>query len=650
MPNPFNLLLNLSAGAGYSTGKSADGTDQLSGLPDGATESFESIFAQASAEVTSAAISSQELLASASVDVESLQQLVNSAGSSEFPSKPGAKAILDSENVASTTELQIDASMNEDGMLSVAELVVANVPHSAPSNGADVSTPVFFANQITTASVAEVATGTPQDVMSSSAEGELTNAVGQTVNESGVSNEFALAGMEEPEEPTATLDDLKPLSMNSNKSGETPTDSGTETPEATTIPSAESSNPRATTADIATKVETSQQGRSDAGSARASSDATPPTSANLDDRSLPEASTIEATPNQNPEEGVVQQTVGTSVTSSPTNPDDFQSSLVADSIAAETHHEELSSSAAKDAAQNDEAVSEAIAKSVVDSNAATKESIDLATDDAANSNVQTISAAAANEEADKYKRNFEEAIEENSQASQKGDHAARDAAKAELTAQDEPTDNGSFANSFAVQQWQPRVHQQPEAASYSFDFDVERSASELDSLASLNASGSTFATPDVPSEFDGVISLEDFLNGAPDAAAIGLVSESIGEAVESAITDDKSVYLEVNPKELGFLTIEVSHVDDAVHAKIVASEVVTSEILQHHRSQLVESLNQLGYESLDVNISYEQRSSNDSNPQQNQQRSSFQPTRSSTPTIPLTSYRSDRPSGLDIVA
>ncbi|WP_149498621.1 flagellar hook-length control protein FliK [Roseiconus lacunae] len=260
----------------------------------------------------------------------------------------------------------------------------------------------------------------------------------------------------------------------------------------------------------------------------------------------------------------------------------------------------------------------------------------------------TLSVAAAVEEADKYRLAREANLET---AATEGDTAAD--ATADLANSDLNQDTGSNSNTFGTTlaletlRLQSRQGNKP---GLGFEVQVDRASLESDQVAAINASGTSLAAAEIPTEFDGSISLEDLLTGTADATAVGLVSETIGEAVESAVTDNKSVYLEIHPQELGFLTIEVSHVEDAVEAKIIASEMVTSELLMSHRDQLVQSLQELGYESLDVDISFDQHASNDAQSEQQNNRPSFGQPRMAQATIPMNTDRTDRPSGLDIVA
>ena len=148
----------------------------------------------------------------------------------------------------------------------------------------------------------------------------------------------------------------------------------------------------------------------------------------------------------------------------------------------------------------------------------------------------------------------------------------------------------------------------------------------------------------------GALELEEFLVGVPESESIDQAGKVLGDAVRSAVTSEgRSVYLEVHPKELGFLTIHVTQHAESVEAKIVASESVTSEILVSHREQLVESLNELGIESLDVEISHDRRSSEDF-PGERQQHSTPFSQGSAFENTPTSSQKNEESDGLNIIA
>ncbi|WP_197454654.1 flagellar hook-length control protein FliK [Stieleria varia] len=94
----------------------------------------------------------------------------------------------------------------------------------------------------------------------------------------------------------------------------------------------------------------------------------------------------------------------------------------------------------------------------------------------------------------------------------------------------------------------------------------------------------------------------------------------VGGLAESAQQDGpQSVSLELNPEELGHLTIRVEQHGDVISTHIIASEIASSELLMSQRDLLLETLSGLGFEDVNVDISHGQgeRAGQDGRPQSN---------------------------------
>ena len=96
------------------------------------------------------------------------------------------------------------------------------------------------------------------------------------------------------------------------------------------------------------------------------------------------------------------------------------------------------------------------------------------------------------------------------------------------------------------------------------------------------------------------------------------ISSTVGESVVNQVVEtivtharsvtqdrDQRITLQINPVELGRLEIHVDSSADAMKAQIVASELVTSELLVREQHQLLNSLRELGFDLPEVEISYQ---------------------------------------------
>ncbi|WP_233903439.1 flagellar hook-length control protein FliK [Stieleria maiorica] len=110
------------------------------------------------------------------------------------------------------------------------------------------------------------------------------------------------------------------------------------------------------------------------------------------------------------------------------------------------------------------------------------------------------------------------------------------------------------------------------------------------------------------------LSLEEFIQSSPASPeAVKKTAEVIHEAMRTSLQlDGQTVRLEVHPAELGTLKIHVTQTDQAIETQIIATEYVTSELLLSHRDQLMDALADAGFDASDVNISYQDQSSGES--------------------------------------
>ena len=102
---------------------------------------------------------------------------------------------------------------------------------------------------------------------------------------------------------------------------------------------------------------------------------------------------------------------------------------------------------------------------------------------------------------------------------------------------------------------------------------------------------------------------------------VEVTNRVVGAISQLAETTDSQagnvISLELEPAELGRLSIRVEQSAEMITAQIIASESVSSELLQSQKSALLESLNDLGFEIADVDISHKEERDSDSNPDSN---------------------------------
>ena len=101
--------------------------------------------------------------------------------------------------------------------------------------------------------------------------------------------------------------------------------------------------------------------------------------------------------------------------------------------------------------------------------------------------------------------------------------------------------------------------------------------------------------------------LESLMQGDATVESLQTTGESLFRAAERSLrADGRSVQLELHPPELGMLKVNVTQVDQRIETHIIATELVTSELLNLHRDQLLQTLSDLGFDSSEVDISHEQ--------------------------------------------
>ncbi|MCS7469501.1 flagellar hook-length control protein FliK [Stieleria sp. ICT_E10.1] len=172
---------------------------------------------------------------------------------------------------------------------------------------------------------------------------------------------------------------------------------------------------------------------------------------------------------------------------------------------------------------------------------------------------------------------------------------------------------------------QPELGGQQSGGGDSFDpmvsgepIDVTPDTSEQPSVVPIDSPFDAAAEMSVEQEILESLSLEEFISQSPASPeAVKKTAEVIHDAMRSSLQlEGQTVRVEIHPAELGTLKIQVTQSDQAIETQIIATEFVTSELLTSHRDQLMEALSDLGFETSDVNIFYEDQSSTESESRQ----------------------------------
>ena len=131
------------------------------------------------------------------------------------------------------------------------------------------------------------------------------------------------------------------------------------------------------------------------------------------------------------------------------------------------------------------------------------------------------------------------------------------------------------------------------------------------------------ATVEVPSAFETelpieVIEVKPTFQESLSTNLASQVQDVVKRVVLETNSDQKSMRVEIRPRDLGFMTIQVDQSSEKMVAEIVATEIVTVEMLVHEKNYLLEALSDLGFADAQLDIRY-------GNEQQSQSSNTNQP-------------------------
>jgi flagellar hook-length control protein FliK len=107
---------------------------------------------------------------------------------------------------------------------------------------------------------------------------------------------------------------------------------------------------------------------------------------------------------------------------------------------------------------------------------------------------------------------------------------------------------------------------------------------------------------------NGVVSLQDLQSRGITEQVVSAVTQVIESADGSAV---KTMFLELNPADFGRLKIQVEQTAESVAAHIIASEIVSSDLLASKKEALLEALSNLGFADASVDISHQESNQSD---------------------------------------
>ncbi|QDT59654.1 Flagellar hook-length control protein FliK [Stieleria bergensis] len=100
--------------------------------------------------------------------------------------------------------------------------------------------------------------------------------------------------------------------------------------------------------------------------------------------------------------------------------------------------------------------------------------------------------------------------------------------------------------------------------------------------------------------------LDSLLSGSPTNQAVDQAMKTLRHsALESIRNEGKEVQLEIAPKHLGALKVQVRQTSEGLETQIIATERMASELLNGNRDQLAQALQELGYDSVEVDIRHQ---------------------------------------------
>ncbi|NND98986.1 MAG: hypothetical protein HKN47_16850 [Pirellulaceae bacterium] len=169
--------------------------------------------------------------------------------------------------------------------------------------------------------------------------------------------------------------------------------------------------------------------------------------------------------------------------------------------------------------------------------------------------------------------------------------------------------------------------------------------------ASINATPQ-FATQSIRSANPNatVSRLDDTLAGLRPIEVTQQVVTAMSKVIQNA--DDpsmRSVSLELHPEELGHLKIQVEQTAEKIVTHIIASELISTDLLNSQKDVLLDALAELGFDDASVDVSHEENRQAQSELQTAQQETDNSKQQDTTTTDPKPSD-STSSSGLNIVA
>ncbi len=187
---------------------------------------------------------------------------------------------------------------------------------------------------------------------------------------------------------------------------------------------------------------------------------------------------------------------------------------------------------------------------------------------------------------------------------------------------------------------------EPSAASHNIASDRDTTAQ----AAILQANDTSTASS--RSAASSTIDANSLVNAPANSAARSVTQQAaaaVAHVIESIDGKSKTMSFNLEPADLGKLTIQITQSSEAIAAQIIASELASSDLISAQKESLQDALSELGFDDASVDVSHGGHASQDREEKSPQQKSAHTfsfPQNQMGPSLNSTTSRS----GLDIVA
>ena len=168
----------------------------------------------------------------------------------------------------------------------------------------------------------------------------------------------------------------------------------------------------------------------------------------------------------------------------------------------------------------------------------------------------------------------------------------------------------------------------------------------------VSPNGNDITLPASTTTAQSTVEATGLVGGMENASATSLTDQTVAAVatvIESSDGKSRTMSFNLEPADLGKLTIQITQSGEAIAAQIIASELASSDLLSAQKETLQETLSELGFDDASVDVSHDSQTSRDDKETSSQQNAARSFTFSANQMAPLTPTISSG-NGLDIVA